>query len=129
MISLEERNARVVELQKLLDSLLSSPKLPIKYGVPPWKSGVYRILEKDTERSIYVGKAKELHEEIYRAILMGRHILKEKLVKRFGLEDREAAKRYLKDQCVFQYVLIEDESIRTSLEHFAISILEPKCND
>lgn len=129
MISLEERNSRIVELQKLLGELLSSEKLPVKHGTPPWKPGVYHILEKDTENSIYVGHAKDLHEEIYRAIVMGRHLLKEKLVKRCGMEDRKAAKQYLQNRCVFQCILVEDKSIRATLEHFVISILRPTCND
>jgi len=100
----------------------------------PQQSGVYLISEDrgDVFETIYIVQSNNLQNRIYRNHLMGcRRVstLKNKLIKIGKFIDESAVKKFLHENCMVQYVIIENESDRDSFEHFAISILKPKFND
>jgi hypothetical protein len=133
---------RASNFERVFQQLLSSPPVPIERKNLPGRDlgtqkleevinrkepvitgGVYRIFEKDTNKTIYVGETVDFRQEIYHNILMGNHILKKRLIERHGSE--ENAKQYLKNKCLVQYILIPDETRRKELEKYAKERLKP----
>lgn len=111
--------------------LFEDPRLRSKL---PSEGGVYRIFEKgaDWRSSVYVGKSGNLQNRIYRSHLMGNQSvspLKRKLIQDGRCTDEKAVKRYLRDNCMIQFVLINDEAERMWFEHFAIAVLKPLYDD
>jgi hypothetical protein len=124
----------VKHFRDLLQELLDSPTLTFNESNKiPLKGGVYRILENDNNwsSSVYVGKTGGLKNRLYSDLLMGnqsRHTLKAKL-RATEFDSNAEAKKYLKEKCSIQVLVVEDEYERTRLEHFAIAILNPLYND
>ena len=99
----------------------------------PSQGGVYRVIDggENLYHVIYVGQTKNLQNRVYNDLLMGnlpRHTLKRKLVNSGIYPDKKAAKDYLKEKCMVQYVEIYDVINRKLFEHFAIAILRPEWN-
>lgn len=125
------------EYTVLLKRLVSSRQHPFDdslHGTLSTESGVYRVLEKDSDwqSSVYVGKTSNLRRRIYTNHLMGNRrasTLRRKLINSGKCGNEEAIRRYLKSECLVQFVTITDDADRTSFEHFAVSILRPTYND
>ena len=122
---------------KKLSKLRNSRSIPFDsnmYNALPVKGGVYRIFDSQTNKtiSIWVGKTNNFQTRIYRAHLMGNRgasSLKKKLIKRNVCSNENSVKKYLKKNCLVQFLVIEDKNERSLFEHFAIAILRPKFND
>lgn len=122
----------------LLDMLLESELLSFNsenlQAMLPQQMGVYCISEKinDVLETVYIGQSKNLQNRIYRNHLMGSRrfsTLKRKIIRAGMFSNEDDVKNYLRERCVVQFVIIENESDRNSFEHFAIAVLRPKFND
>ena len=96
--------------------------------------GVYRVIKKDSNDTIYVGQTKKrtLQKRVYSSLLKGgegSHTLKRKLIKRGICHNVESAKRYLNEMCQVQIFEEANDRERALLEHFAISVFNPEHND
>ena len=121
----------------ILSKLLSKPKLRFDKNLSlksPKSPGVYRVLKTDAhpEETIYVGKTVNLRTRIYRNHLKGkseRSILRKKLIRSGLCKDENSVTEYLFNDCLVQYLEIEDERERSFFEHFLISYQRPMYND
>jgi len=99
----------------------------------PREPGVYRIFEKeDPKKAIYIGKSKNLQRRIVVNHYRGDKIfstLKRKLIKGTDLTDEKAVMNYLSNECLVQFIEIEDKQLLTGFEHFSVAVLTPKWND
>lgn len=90
--------------------------------------GVYAIFDGTTGETLYVGRTKNIRRRLYTNHLMGpetnarlKKYLKED-DKRLDIPNMDAAKRYLIDNCYFQYVR-EDEKVRRGQVEGLLSFL------
>ena len=95
--------------------------------------GIYRIFLKENHGKIlYVGKTANIKRRLYSSLLKGNistHTLKRKLINKNLCTDQETANIYLKDSCVFQFLLEDNKKERSFLEHYFIAMLRPRLND
>jgi Nuclease subunit of the excinuclease complex len=89
----------------------------------PQKAGVYIIMLKDTKEVLYVGRTRNIRQRIYNNHLMGNKStarLKKYLVednfRHPDIKDYIDAKEYLKEKCIFRYILIENNNERGHIE-------------
>ncbi|OGW54657.1 MAG: hypothetical protein A2Y81_03610 [Nitrospirae bacterium RBG_13_43_8] len=122
---------RIKFLERELSQLIASPRLKLNKnvlaGIPKvW--GLYRIFMPRSERTLYIGKSSNLRRRLRNDLLTltGSHTLKNKLEHEWQI-NRENIIPYL-NQCRVQ-IITEDQDNITTLEHFAISMLEPELND
>ena len=89
----------------------------------PEKAGVYIIWIKDTEEVLYVGRTRNIRQRLYTNHLMGNK--SSARLKKYLVEDNirhpeivgySDAKEYIKENCNFQYILIEDNNERGHVE-------------
>ncbi len=84
--------------------------------------GVYAIYDRDIGATLYVGRTKNIRRRLYTNHLMGPAVnarLKKYLVEdpnRPDIPDMIAAKKYLQDRCVFQYIRVEETEARGKIE-------------
>lgn len=99
--------------------------------IPNKISGVYAIFEKKTMETLYVGKTTNLRQRLYRNHLMG--TLTNARLKKYIIDDNEkfpeindaeSAKQWIKDNCCFQYIIIEDFRERGHAEGLLSFLLE-----
>ena len=95
----------------------------IKPSDLPEKAGVYIIMPKDTEEVLYVGRTRNIRQRIYNNHLMGnkssarlKKYLVEDDVRHPDIKGYPDAKEYLKVNCIFRYILIEDNNERGHIE-------------
>ncbi len=55
--------------------------------------------------------------------------LVKKMVKTGAFKSERSAKRHVENYCFIQYVFVKNKADRVLLEHFLISVLNPKFND
>jgi len=128
-----KHSALLRELGKTQSLRFDSKMLAILRGSYKKKGGLYQVINMrgGNSRIIYVGKSKNLLQRIYNDLRCGnkeRHPLTLKLSsQRHG--NVKAAREYLKSFCKVQLLEVRTPSTRTSLEHFAIAVLDPKYND
>lgn len=88
----------------------------------PEKAGVYVIWLKETEEVLYVGRTRNIRQRLYTNHLMGNKSsarLKKYLVDDVNLPDIVEyidAKNYMKENCCFQFILVEDNNERGHVE-------------
>lgn len=89
----------------------------------PQKAGVYIIMIKDTEEVLYVGRTRNIRQRIYNNHLMGnkstarlKKYLVEDNVRHPDIKEYTDAKEYLKEECIFRYILIENNNERGHIE-------------
>jgi len=116
---------RLEEAQALTESLLESRQISFQELVPSMlddKPGVYAIFDRTTGKTLYVGRTKNIKRRLYTNHLMGTKAnarLKKYLAEdgeRKDIPDMEAAKQYLRKNCYFQYILINDRIRRGQVE-------------
>ena len=109
----------------LAEGFLSMEKISFSEVRPsdlPQAPGVYAISRKDTEETLYVGRTKNIRQRLYKNHLHGQFAnarLKKYLVddpEEPEIQDIEAAKKYLLDNCYFQFVVEPDTMKRGRLE-------------
>lgn len=89
----------------------------------PQKAGVYIIMLKDTKEVLYVGRTRNIRQRIYNNHLMGNKstarlnkYLVEDNFRHPDIKDYIDAKEYLKEKCIFRYILIENNNERGHIE-------------
>ncbi len=109
----------------LAKAFLATPKhlfSGLKPSDLPEEPGVYAIFCKDVEEAIYVGRTKNIRQRLYNNHLHGAFTnarLKKYLVEDTNkpeISDKATAKKYLLDNCYFQYAVEEDTLQRGRLE-------------
>ena len=118
-------NRQLQNAKKVWDTLFNSKVYSFSSVVPsdlPEKSGVYVIWLKDTEEVLYVGRTRNIRQRLYTNHLMGNKSsarLKKYLVDDVNLPDIVEyidAKNYMKANCCFQFILVEDNNERGHIE-------------
>ena len=123
--------ATIARYKELLQTLLASPVFPFDDNLRnalPTAGGVYRIFETGTDwqDSVYIGKSTNLQNRVYGNHLMGNRrasTLKRKFIESGRYADENAVKHYLREKCSVQFITVDDDAERTSLEHFAVAIV------
>ncbi len=136
-LSRQVMDAIIESNKQRLVQLLESPKVRIDRDLRTMlqkSGGIYRVFNNgaDWEHSIYIGKTKNLKQRIYGDHLTGDRIastLRNKLIEKGNCVDEGAVTKYLIDNCSLQFMVIEDATERSFLEHFAIAVLRPIYND
>ena len=117
---------RLDEARQIADRLLSSEKIDFK-GLTPSRLEdklpvVYAITDKRDGKVLYVGRTKNLRRRLYTNHLMGPRSnarLKKYLAddpERPNIPDMDTAKKYLLNNCCFQYIPVEDMRMRGQIE-------------
>lgn len=118
-------NTQLQNAKKVWDTLFNSKVYAFSSVVPsdlPEKAGVYVIWLKDTEEVLYVGRTRNIRQRLYTNHLMGNKSsarLKKYLVDDVNLPDIVEyidAKNYMKANCCFQFILVEDNNERGHVE-------------
>ena len=122
---------RIEQLEEELGKLSASPRLKLNkndLAKVPEAWGLYRIFMPRSDRTLYIGKSKNIRRRLRNDLLTltGSHTLKNKLKYEWNLKRKEIIP-YL-NQCRIQLIMGKEIYI-TPLEHFAIAVLEPELND
>ena len=131
---------RVEEGKALVKRLLLGRKLAfdssLRQGLPE-QPGLYAIYRMDARsgEALRAGRTKTavggLRQRVYQNHIMGSQPgnLRAQLVKDGTCSDSDEAKAWMKQNCVVQFVIVEDDELRRWGEHFMLSILRPKYSD
>lgn len=129
-------NANRTQMENLLDTLLSAAAYSFNRAleaVLPEKRGVYAIsIGKDCDaRFVYVGSTPRSPRGLRRRIYED-HYTKPtntsdlpKVLMRANHWGSRETKRWIEENCVVQWMEIEDEKTRAFLEDYATAILQP----
>src|SRR4030067_1979998 len=122
---------RINHWEEELRKLVVSPRLKLNkndLSKIPEAWGLYRIFMPRSNKTLYIGKSKNIRRRLRNDLLTstGSHTLKNKLKYEWNFRSQNII-RYL-NQCRVQTITGKEHYI-TSLEHFAISVLEPELND
>jgi hypothetical protein len=106
-------------------------------NVLPLKPGIYRIFEdgSDWDSSILIGRTRTTTDELRYRVYQNQYLgnsksnIKAQLVKSKRFKDQEEARKYIKDKCKVQFIVIEDADELKWAEHFILSILQPEFGD
>jgi hypothetical protein len=115
-----------------LDPLLKQEKRSYAEATPalfPNEPGVYVITSGwDVMRA---GKTTSLRQRLYSNHLMGDQPgnLRAQLVRSGMCSDLVSAKAWIRANCTVQFLVIEDEAERSQIEHFMLSVVQPKFCD
>jgi hypothetical protein len=126
--------------KRILDALLSSPKLPFDETIRAKLSeehGIYAIYIKSAAPGeiLRAGRTKTaiggLRQRVYQNHLMGNQSgnLRAQLVRDGVCSDSEQAKAWIRQNCLVQFVVVKDDELRRWAEHFVLSIFRPKYSD
>jgi excinuclease UvrABC nuclease subunit len=122
---------RIEKLENGLKKLVASSRLKLNKDdlvqVPKvW--GLYRIFMPRSNRTLYIGKSKNVSKRLRGDLLTpsGSHTLKNKL--KYERQYRNSKIVPYLNQCRIQYITGKEYYI-SQLEHFAIAVLEPELND
>ncbi len=122
---MENLSKRMEDGQRIAEKLLESRQYTFRGLTPSMLEsvpGVYAIFDGTTGTTLYVGRTKNIRRRLYTNHLMGPETnarLKKYLWKdddRPDIPDMGAAKRYLIDNCYFQYVREDDIARRGQVE-------------
>lgn len=116
---------RAAEAKAIVEQLTNSRKFffsELKPSDLQERAGVYAIFDKETGENLYVGRTKNLKQRLYKHHLMGpksnarlkKYLVEDPLVT--GITSMEQAKQFLKDQCYFQFLLVDDMRQRGQIE-------------
>lgn len=116
---------RMDEAQRIVEQLLNSQQYTFRGLTPSMLEsvpGVYAIFDQVTGATLYVGRTKNIRRRLYTNHLMGPETnarLKKYLCEdrnRLDIPNMEAAKRYLLDNCYFQYIRVDEMVKRGQIE-------------
>lgn len=126
----------IKQYKQIISELLRQPILNFDDELSkkiPKQPGIYRIFESNNlNKAIYIGKSKSLQRRIIGDHYTGDRIastLKRKLINGEDLSNEKEVKNYLSNNCLVQFLMIQDKDLLTSIEHFAVAVLKPKWND
>lgn len=120
-------NVRMELESKLVEDIISSEKYYFENLVPSKLKEdlavVYSIVDKNTLETLYVGRTKKLRRRLYTNHLQGNKSTAR--LKKYIVEDEinypnintyDDAKQWIKNNCYFQYINIEDSRERGHVE-------------
>jgi excinuclease UvrABC nuclease subunit len=124
-----QADERTYLLTNLLRQLLESTVHDFADSrIVPNEKGVYLIYDK-AKGLIYAGQSGRLRPRLFHDHLAGNingsHFRKS-LQQHLGAKSEDEIKRYISNQCVFQFLTTDTEY--KYLEHFAIAVLKPLLN-
>lgn len=116
---------QVEEAQRIVEQLLNSQQYTFRGLTPSMLEsvpGVYAIFDRSTGATLYVGRTKNIRRRLYTNHLMGPET--NARLKKYLAEDKDrpdipnmnAAKRYLIDNCYFQYIRMDEKVKRGQIE-------------
>ena len=130
---MENLPRRMEEAQRIAENLLESKQYTF-HGLTPSMlesvPGVYAIFDRATGATLYVGRTINIRRRLYTNHLMGPEAnarLKKYLWKdsdRPDIPDIAAAKRYLLDNCYFQYIRVDETVKRGQVEGLLSFLLD-----
>ncbi len=118
---------KIEEASKLVEDIISREKYYFKNLIPSKLEEdlavVYAIIDKNTLETLYVGRTKKLRRRLYTNHLQGNKSTAR--LKKYIVEDEinypnintyDDAKQWIKNNCYFQYINIEDSRERGHVE-------------
>ena len=134
---LKPMDTLIAQYRASLDKLLAAPKLPFNTALRqalPNNGGVYQIIQVEDGRQLafYVGKTGNLRARIIGSHLRGNSeasTLRRKMIRSGDFADEISVTKFLMENCLIQFLEIEDKKERAWFEHFTIAMLKPKYND
>ena|ERR1700722_19272652 len=128
---------RVYECQQIVTQLLTASKFPFDDQIRsrlPSEQGLYAIYRKDAPDGDVLRAGRTitadggLRQRLYQNHLMGsqRGNLRSQLVADGTCTDLLQAKIWIRQNCLVQVVVVEDDRLRAWAEYFMLSILRPK---
>lgn len=118
---------KIEEASRLIEDIISSEKYYFEDLVPSKLEEdlavVYAIVDKNTLETLYVGRTKKLRRRLYTNHLQGNKSTAR--LKKYIVEDEinypnintyDDAKQWIKNNCYFQYINIEDSRERSHVE-------------
>jgi hypothetical protein len=130
---METLSKRMEDAQRIAEELLESKQYTFRGLTPSMLEsvpGVYAIFDQTTGATLYVGRTKNIRRRLYTNHLMGPETnarLKKYLwmdPDRPGIPDMAAAKRYLIDNCYFQYIRVDEKVKRGQVEGLLSFLLD-----
>lgn len=131
---------RLEKGREIVSSILQGKKYNfselLSSNLPDKTSGVYVIFDKKADVALYVGRTTNLRQRLYNNHLMGSFT--NARLKKYLVEDEEDfseiktiedAKQYLREQCYFKYLILQDYRIRGQIEGFLSFIFDVKYID
>jgi len=127
-----DRDPEIRYFRELLEKLTKQTRHPYKTLKPsmlPVEAGIYMIAA--GWEIIRAGKTTSLRQRLYQNHLMGNQSgnLPAQLVNSGHCTDLLAAKKWIRDECEFHYLVIEDEKERSRAEHFMLGVINPRYCD
>ena len=127
----EKMNNKINHLERELKRFLDVDPVGLRRELLndlPTGWGIYLICMPNSDKSLYIGISSRLRGRIWSDLLgpSGAHTLKNKLRKNYGRKGNRAIE-YL-NRCSIRYMAGRENEV-TTLEHFAIAVLEPQLND
>jgi hypothetical protein len=130
---------RIEEGRQILQRLLTSPK-PFDNALSsklPRKHGLYAISLITAEPGNYlrVGRTKKaadgLWQRVYQNHFMGDQAgnLRRQLLRDATCASLEETKPWIREHCIVQFAIVEDDQARVWAEYFVLSVLRPKYCD
>lgn len=121
---MQDYNIRLKYADEVWNKIISSQIYAFSSVTPsqlPQNAGVYIIWLKDTQEVLYVGRTKKIRQRI-KQHLDGNEASAR--LKKYLVDDKELtdivsyddARQYMKDNCCFQYILVEDDDERGRIE-------------
>jgi len=120
-------SVKIEEASKLVEDIISREKYYFKNLIPSKLEEdlavVYAIVDKNTLETLYVGRTKKLRRRLYTNHLQGNKSTAR--LKKYIVEDEinypnintyDDAKQWIKNNCYFQYINIEDSRERGHVE-------------
>jgi hypothetical protein len=128
---------RIDRLQATLSILVTAQQHPFDARLRsrlPDRSGIYAINQKGVDPGQYLRAGKtsvSLRQRVYVNHFMGdqKGNLRRQLVASGLCKDLGEAKRWIRQNCEVRFLIVEDQAERDRLEHFMLSVLEPKFCD
>lgn len=128
---------KIKQINKLVESLKASEKVYFENLLPSDLQEdlavVYVIIDKNTSEALYVGRTKKLQRRLYNNHLHGNKSTAR--LKKYIVEDNinfanittyEQAKQWIKSNCYFQYIKIDDSRERGHVEGMLGFILDSR---
>lgn len=131
---------RLEKHKEFVDQLIGSPELPFDASLRsklPERQGLYAIRIRSSAASHYLraGRTKTafggLRQRVYQNHFMGdqQGNLRSQLVRDGRCSSLEDTKAWIRENCVVQVMVVDDEEERRWAEHFMLSILRPEYCD
>jgi hypothetical protein len=117
-------------LKPYIRQLVPSPKFSFDFKSLPKVPGIYAIYDND-DSLIYVGKTNNLARRLLREHKSGNRrgsAFRRAMSIEKGLDEEAKLTSYILRNCKFQYLELSDERLLSAVEHFAISVLNPRLN-